>query len=369
MKFSFIYTMRWKFILIFFLSLASAALFVYICYEISQKLVYIAPYRSTIKWVVENIGSLPILVLMGSLLFLLCFFIYSRKVFRFLDEISRGLVEISKGNLHYEIKAKSSDEIGRLADQFNEMTKKLRTSIEEERHAEKTKNELITGVSHDLRTPLTSILGYLELIERDRYQDEVELRYYTKIAYDKSKNLKHLIDSLFEYTSLRGEALHPQFKKINMISFLKQLAEEFNPQLNKAGMTYRMFVEEDSMIVEGDGNQFMRAYENLISNAIRHGSSGRYLDIRIRRDRRDAVIEIVNYGDQIMERDLPYIFDRFYRADRARSSHNGGTGLGLAITKGIIELHHGLISARSTMQETVFETRLPLFQEPIKPSK
>ncbi|WP_442604450.1 HAMP domain-containing sensor histidine kinase [Paenibacillus sp. KN14-4R] len=365
MKLNFIYTIRWKFILVFLLSIASTVLSMYICYRLFLYLVYITPFRTPIRWVVNNMGSTPILIITGCLLFLVYFFVFSRKVFRYLEEITRGLQEISKGNLLYEITAKSSDELGTVAENFNQMTKKLRKSIEEERNAEKTKNELITGVSHDLRTPLTSILGYLELIETDRYKDEVELRYYTKIAYEKSKNLKNLIDHLFEYTSLRGEVLQLQMKKVNIIGFLKQLAEEFNPQLEKEGMSYRLMAKEESLFVQADGHQLMRAYENIISNAIRHGSGGVYLDIHISKDQDEVVVKVINYGETILERDLPYLFDRFYRADRSRSSQNGGTGLGLAITKSIIELHGGHITARSSGNETVFETRLPLYPDTV----
>ncbi|SCW51920.1 Signal transduction histidine kinase [Paenibacillus tianmuensis] len=362
MKFNFIYTMRWKFLSVFALSIASAFVTAFIGYRLGFKLENVEPFTIPINWVVKRIGSLPVLVAAGFLMFLIYFFLFSRKMFDYLEEITRGLQEISQGNLSYEITTQSSDELGVLADHFNRMTKKLRKSIEEERKAERTKNELITGVSHDLRTPLTSVLGYLELIETDRYKDEVELRYYTKIAYEKTKNLKKLIDHLFEYTSLSDEGIKLHMKKVNIIGFLKQLTEEFNPQLKKAGMSCRLAARDDSIYVEADGHQLMRAYENVISNAIRYGSSGKYIDIRIGSTGGEAVVEIINYGEAIPERDLPYVFERFYRADKSRSSQNGGTGLGLAITKSIIELHGGRISVRSDRRETAFETRLPLCQ-------
>ncbi|RKN84863.1 sensor histidine kinase [Paenibacillus ginsengarvi] len=360
MKTNFIYTMRWKFILAFVLSIASAAATVLIAYRVLLVLVYVKPFTVPISWVVNRIGSTPVMVVAGGILFLVYFFIFSSKILGYLGEITRGLQEIAKGNLNYTIVTKSADELGTVAEHFNQMTEKLRKSIEEERNAERTKNELITGVSHDLRTPLTSVLGYLELIETDRYHDEVELRYYTNIAYEKTKSLKKLIDRLFEYTSLSGEGTELQLKKVNIYGFLKQLAEEFIPQLSKAGMSCRMAAEDDGLFIQADGHQLMRAYENLFSNAIRYGGKGKYVDIRIGKDDNAVVVEIVNYGEPIAARDLPFIFERFYRADRSRSSQNGGTGLGLAIAKSIIELHGGQITARSNRKETVFETRLPL---------
>lgn len=362
MEIKFINTMRWKFILLFVLSIALTAITEFIGYRLFLKLVFVWPFSAPTRWVVNHIGSTPIMIISGCVLFLVYFFVLSSKVFSYLEEITRGLQEISQGNLSYEITTKSSDELGVLAEHFNHMTKQLRKSIEEERNAEKTKNELITGVSHDLRTPLTSILGYLELIETDRYKDEVELRYYINIAYEKTKTLKKLIDHLFEYTSLSGQGIQFQMKKVNILGFLKQLAEEFTPQLRKANMSCRLTAPDDSLYVLADGHQLMRAYENIISNAIRYGSTGKSIDIRISKVENEAVVEIVNYGEPIPERDIPYIFERFYRTDKSRSSQTGGTGLGLAITKSIIEIHGGLISVRSSRKETVFETRLPIYE-------
>jgi signal transduction histidine kinase len=360
MKTKFIYTVRWKFMFAFVLSAALAAATVLIAYRLLLILVYVKPFTAPIGWVVREIGSAPVMVVVGAILFLVFFFLFSRKSIGYLDEITRGLQEIAEGNLDYKIVTKSSDEMGAVAEHFNQMTEKLRKSIEEERYAERTKSELVTGVSHDLRTPLTSVLGYLETIENDRYKDEVELRYYTSIAYEKTKTLKRLIDHLFEYTSLSGGGMELELKRVNLIGFLKQLAEEFIPALTKAGMSSRLVTEEDHVYIQADGHQLMRAYENLISNAIRYGSKGKFVDIRIGKTDGEAVVEIVNYGEPIPERDLPYIFERFYRTDASRSSQTGGTGLGLAITKSIIELHGGRLSARSGWRETVFETGFPL---------
>jgi len=364
MKTNFIYTMRWKFVLAFVLSIASAAVTVLVVYRFMHLLVYVKPFTVPISWVVNRIGSMPVMVVIGCILFLFYFFVFSSRILGYLEEITRGLQEIAKGNLNYAIVAKSTDELGTVAEHFNQMTEKLRNSIEEERNAERSKNELITGVSHDLRTPLTSVLGYLELIETDRYKDEVELRYYTNIAYEKSKSLKKLIDRLFEYTSLSGAGIDLQLKKVNIYGFLKQLTEEFIPQLTKAGMSCRITAEDDGLFIQADGNQLMRAYENLISNAIRYGGKGKFIDIRIGKDDNAVVVEIVNYGEPIAAKDLPFIFERFYRADQSRTSQNGGTGPGLAIAKSIIELHGGQIAARSDRKETVFETRLPQLELP-----
>lgn len=362
MRNQFIRSIRWKFIFMFFLSVLLAGATVLIGYQLGFLLIQVWPFNSSIRWVVQNIGSLPVMVVTGCILVLVYFFVLSQRIIGYLGEITMGLREIAKGNLDYEIAAKSADELGTVAETINSMTKQLKKSIEEERLAEKTKNELITGVSHDLRTPLTSILGYLELIENDRYQDEVEFRYYTNVAYEKALRLKKLIDDLFEYTSIHDKGPQLETQKINLNGLLKQLAEEFNPMLTQEGMAYRLIENDAQLTIQADGNQLMRAYENLISNAIRYGKKGKFVDIRLSQEREEAVVEIMNFGEPIPERDLPHIFDRFYRTEKSRSSRSGGSGLGLAITKSIVEMNGGKITVQSSRDLTVFKTKFPLSQ-------
>lgn len=363
-----IHTIRWKFIYVIFISILLCIASVTLGYLVYSKLIYINLFRPAMSWVVDTIGSTPVMWVTGILLFLFYFFILSRRVIMPLDNITAGLQEIAKGNLDYKIAITSSDELGIMADRINKMVQQLKMRLEEEleklmeeeRKVEKTKNELITGVSHDLRTPLTSIIGYLELIEEDHYKDEVEFRYYSNIAYSKALRLKKLIDDLFEYTSIDDKGPLLKMERLNLNGLLNQLAEEFTPVLEKKGMSYRMLAIDKTLYIEADGNLLVRAYENLITNAIRYGSEGKNVDIRISSENDEAVVEVINYGTEIPERDLPYIFDRFYRTDKSRSLESGGSGLGLAITKSIVELNGGKISARSDRKQTVFETRFPI---------
>lgn len=357
---SFIQTIRWKFIFVIVISILLTIATLFLCYYFGFLLIKIPLFTAPLKWVVERIGSAPVMWVSGIILFLLYFFILSRRVIAYIEKITAGLQEISEGNLDYEIEVRSSDELGMMAGAINEMAKKLKKLMEDERKAEKSKNELITGVSHDLRTPLTSILGYLELIEDDRYKDEVEFRYYTNIAYTKSLRLKKLIDDLFEYTSLNDKGPLVKSEKINLSGFINQLAEEFVPVLESENMSYQTAVEDPTLHIQADGNLLVRAYENLFMNAVRYGKSGKHIDIRISRQGEEAVIDMINYGEPIPERDLPFIFERFYRAEKSRTSESGGTGLGLAITKSIVELNGGKISVSSDRQKTTFQTRFPL---------
>jgi len=169
-----------------------------------------------------SVGVTPVVILVGTILFVFFFFIYMQRMVKYIEEINREIKVISQGQLESHIPVKSDDELGELAKSINLMASQLKNSIEEERNAEKTKNELITSVSHDLRTPLTSILGYLGLISNDDYKDEITMRYYVDIAYNKGKDLKKMIDELFEFTKLSYGGLKVDLKKINLGELLEQ---------------------------------------------------------------------------------------------------------------------------------------------------
>jgi signal transduction histidine kinase len=240
------------------------------------------------------------------------------------------------------------------------MAVQLKKSMEEERLAVQAKNELITNVSHDLRTPLTSIIGYLRLIEDDRYKDEVELRYYTNIAYEKSRRLERMVNDLFEYTKISyGENVLKR-SDINLNELIGQLAADFSLLLAEADMEIRLSFQQEKVIIVADGDMLMRALENLLSNAIKYGKHGRHIDVDVQLASDSVHIRIINYGQSIPSSDLTQIFDRFYRVEKSRSEETGGSGIGLAIVKSIIELHQGSITVSSTERQTVFEVTLPL---------
>lgn len=373
MKRSAFRTIRWKFIYIFLGSIALSAAVVLMFYGLFYILIFLPlssggslgerPESKTLFWIVNNVGSTPIMVLIGCGLFLLFFFQLSSRPIRYLEEITEGIQQVAGGDFTHRIPKRTTDELGIVADTVNRMTERLRASIEEERAAEQAKNDLITGVSHDLRTPLTSILGFLEYIEEDRYKDETELKYFVSIAYDKSITLKKLIDDLFEYTRTSGRSVPMRFAPLNATDFMRQLAEEFEPLFRQRGMTCRLSTDDPRLMIDADGNELVRAFENLLSNAVRYGKPDSEVRVEIAVERQEVVIRIANAGEPIPARDLPFVFDRFYRADPSRSRVTGGTGLGLAIAKNIIELHDGRIGARSDPKETVFETRLPRWND------
>ncbi|WP_458125805.1 sensor histidine kinase [Paenibacillus sp. Z3-2] len=363
-------TVRWKFIYAFLLSGILTAVILYGGSQVGQTILEAQTYPNYsipaqgIRWLVNNIGSVPLMIVVGFFGFVLFFFLFSRKVMRVLDEITAGIQEVAKGELSHRIEVKTSDEFGVVAASINQMAEQLQLSLQEERSAVAAKNDLITGISHDLRTPLTSILGFLEYIEKDRYQDELEMRYYVSIAYEKSLTLRKLIDDLFEYTRVSGGSLPLSLQVLNLNSFLMQLAEEFAPMLEDAGMTYRIIGGQEPLWIQAAPGELVRAYENLFSNAIRYGSQGKLMEIGLALEGKEAVVRISNYGEPIPAQDLPHLFDRFYRVDKSRSRETGGTGLGLAIAKSMIELHRGSIVAYSENGRTDFVTRFPAIAAP-----
>ena len=203
-------------------------------------------------------------------------------------------------------------------------------------------------------------MGYLEIIDNDKYGDEVRLRYYANIAYEKSKSLNLLINDLFEFTKMQNNTINLEKNQINLVELLSQIVMYFEWQFKKSNMEARVDFSEDKLIVNADGGKLVRAFENLLSNAIKYGEDGHYVDIITKVEDEMAIVQIINYGQSIPEVDLPYIFDRFYRVEKSRNSNIGGSGLGLSITKSIIELHDGTISAYSDDYKTIFEVKLPI---------
>ncbi|WP_376700370.1 sensor histidine kinase [Listeria seeligeri] len=249
-------------------------------------------------------------------------------------------------------------EIQELERNIESMRERQNKLMKQEEQAQQARNDLITNVSHDLRTPLTSILGYLSYIHEDRYRDEIELRYYTELVYGKARHLHKLIDDLFSYTRL--DSVEYQLKKdeLDVIELLNQLVAEYDGQATERNMQIVEHFEAKKLIISGDGNQIMRLFENLFSNALRYGEGNKQIDVSAKQEENMAVVRVTNYGQEISEIDLPYLFERFYKADKNRTTT--GTGLGLAIAKSIVEKHGGIVTAESKNRKTSFIVKLPL---------
>jgi len=310
------------------------------------------------------IGVLPLGAVAGFAFFILFFFLLSRGSILYMEKISRTVQKISLGKLDAVLPPRSPDELGELAENINRMTARLKSSLEEERNAERTKNELIAGVSHDLRTPLTSILGYLELIGGSGEKEPAEIRRYADIALQKSRQLKTLIDDLFEYASVQQGTMKFQPSRIDLGDLLAQLAEEFVPTFQAEERTFRLKTGETRSPVLADGDLIVRVFENIFANAVRYGRRGGVVEVELARNGPWTVVRVANDGEPIPPEDLSRVFDRFFQGGRSQREKNEGSGLGLAIAKSIVELHGGTISAESDERRTVFEVRLKSAIEP-----
>ncbi|MFD0961002.1 sensor histidine kinase [Paenibacillus chungangensis] len=324
-------------------------------------------YRNMFSDIVStNLGMLLAFFLYLLIaLFIFCFLQWT--VFRYFGLINESVRGIADGQLglQYQIGVRKRSPFGLLAHNVNRLSQRLSLALEEERRSEQTKNELITNVSHDLRTPLTSVLGYLALIEQDRYRDEVELRHYTAIAYEKAQRLHVLINDLFDYTRMRHDSVAIKMEVMNLVEFLGQLLVHYHLPLQEVGLEARLDSRDTVVAIQADTSLLLRVFENLLTNAMVYGKDGKFIHLVIRREksRGMAVVEVINYGDPIPALDLPHIFDRFYRGDKSRTQWSGGSGLGLAISKNIVEKHGGTIEAFSNMVETKFVVALPLNRE------
>lgn len=309
-----------------------------------------------------GIAEVLIFVILGILLFAVVFFLLEKPSIDYIREISEGVEDIAAGDLARKIPVKGDDEFSQMAESVNRMAVDLEKLLIFEREAEQQKTDLITNIAHDLRTPLTSVIGYLELLSGKTYDSlsDSQRRKYLKIAFNKSKRLEQLISDLFDFTKLSYGKVTMKMEYIDVVKLLGQLLEEAYPLLNDNGMTYELRTNTDSQEITGDATLIARLFDNLIGNAIKYGKDGKKILVRVHTDEpSDTVtVKVTNYGFVIDEKDLPHIFEKFYRADRARSTETGGTGLGLAIVKNIAEMHNGSVSVESDLRGTTFTVRL-----------
>ena len=277
--------------------------------------------------------------------FIVSFIYLTQGKLKYIQDISKGLQAISKGDFEYRVPQKGDDEIGLLAKNINSMADELKKSIYEERRSEKLKNELITNVSHDLRTPLTSVMGYLRLYTEKKYDSAEQAQEYIDIAYKKSISLKELIDDLFEYTKLNNFDIKLDMEVFDINRLARQVIQEIMPVALEKNIKFETNLKDQKFFINADAGKMARVVENIISNAIKYSGSGSRIDVVSFKRDCEVILEISNPSDSINDEDLKNIFERFYRIDKSRSGSLGGSGLGLSIAKSIIHLHEGKIWA------------------------
>lgn len=297
-------------------------------------------------------------LILGILLFSVTFMILQEPYIRYISRISEAVQNISEGNLNTVIDVIGDDEFSSMAANLNHMAADIKKLMEKERKSERTKNELITNVAHDLRTPLTSIIGYLELLAGNQQVPADMQHKYIEIAYGKSRRLQKLIEDLFGFTKLNCGKIAMHVGQIDIVKLLGQLVEEAYPNFVEKGLSYDLQSNVPAKIINADGNLLARLFDNLIGNAIKYGADGKRVLVKIHAEGETVTVSVTNYGYVIPTDELPLIFNKFYRVEQSRSSSTGGTGLGLAIAKEIVDMHGGTISVASDLNGTVFTVKL-----------
>lgn len=256
---------------------------------------------------------------------------------------------IRDGNLDFFLDYEEKDELGQLAKSFEEMRQRLKENAEEKLNDERESRALISNIAHDLKTPITAVKGYAEGIMDGVANTPEKVDKYVRTIYNKANEMDTLINELTLYTKIDTNRIPYNFAKINVSEYFKDCIEEIGVDLEAKGigLSYSNFVDEEVSII-ADPEQLRRVVGNIISNSIKYmNKSNGFINIRIK-DVGDFIqVEMEDNGKGIAQRDLPYIFDRFYRTDSSRNSATGGSGIGLSIVKKIVEDHGGKIWASS----------------------
>ena len=268
-----------------------------------------------------------------------------------LVKLRKATQNIKEGNLDFVLEVEGKDEFSQLCQDFEEMRKRLKESTEEKILMDKENKELISNISHDLKTPITAVKGYVEGIMDGVADTPEKMNRYVRTIYNKTNEMDHLINELTFYSKIDTNRIPYTFSKLNVEDYFSDCAEELGLEMETKGieLVYANYVEKGVQVI-ADGEQIRRVIHNIVSNAIKYMEKPRgIIQLRVK-DVGDFIqVEIEDNGKGIAAKDLPYIFDRFYRTDVSRNSSKGGSGIGLSIVKKIMEDHGGKVWATSRL--------------------
>ena len=311
--------------------------------------------RTLYQWTFRNHIELVFVVGM-VLVFFITFRIYLNWFAKYFMEINNGIDDIGRESIG---EVSLPPELSATEKKINTIKHTLEKQKLDMKLAEQRKNDMVMYLAHDLKTPLASVIGYLNLL-RDEGQISEELRQkYLSVSLEKAERLEDLINEFFEIAKFNLSNITLQYSRISLVRLLEMLLYEFQPMLHEKNLEYNLMVPEDIMI-RCDADKIQRVFDNLLKNAVIYSFEGTDIDIAVVRQGEDVEITFTNHGDTIPEEKLERVFEQFYRLDASRSTSSGGAGLGLAIAKQIIELHHGAIMARSENEMIEFRVILPV---------
>lgn len=313
-------------------------------------------------WYWRVIGNNKEIVMIAGflLIFLVFFYIALNVLEKYLREIEAGINNITSDSKE---SIRMTAELEPIETRLTEIKGTLKKQELEVLLAEQKKNDLIVYLAHDLKTPLTSIVAYLSMLDSYKDMPEEERSKYIHIALEKSTRLGELIDEFFDITKFNLQEIELEKQELNLTMMLEQVADEFYGVFQKKGLNCELEVADD-LTVNGDADKLARVFDNILRNAVSYCYPDTPIQIQAKRIGEEIRICFTNKGDMIPKQKLQIIFEKFYRLDEARRSKTGGAGLGLAIAKKIVELHDGTIEARSDETETRFIVTLPSSQLP-----
>jgi len=299
---------------------------------------------------------LPILLAAAVPYFLSLWFFSS--INRRLSKLNNALNQVNFRSDAILLEDRSKDEIGKLTRHYNQMAERIRNQASQIEQFENRRKLLLSNLSHDLRTPLTMILGYAETIRTGSFNDESELQASAKIILQRSRYMDKLLDQLLNISRQDSESMEIRLVMNNLSELMRKIVADYLLLLDDQSYTVEVDIPEQDVIVRIDAALIERALRNLLDNAIRHGGVGRYLGIQLVEKEDDLIMIVEDHGKGIVPEDRERIFDRFYRSGGRRRGE--GLGIGLAIVKDIVDLHRGHIQVSSTPDAgTVFQLHLP----------
>lgn len=302
-----------------------------------------------------------IFIIFGTTLIIVLSLLYKllNKIFSYVFAVSESADKLFDKNVEYINLPPEMVEVEKKLNHFK--TEAIKNEILA-RENEQKKDELIVYLAHDIKTPLTSMIGYLSLLSEIKDMPQEQRNRYIDIALDKSYRLEYLINELFDVARFNSEKIVLEKEEINLNLMLEQIADDFYPTLKEMNKKIN-FTSDEKTILYADPDKLSRVFNNLIKNAVNYSKENTDIDISILNKENQATVKITNKGKQIPKEKLDKIFEKFYRLDSSRTSKTGGSGLGLAIAKEIVELHGGRIYAESDMKETTFSVILPIIEQ------
>lgn len=334
-------------------------------YTICFIIFYIAGYHvcSMVTWYAED----PLYIILTNIFYqefflLIIWFIgfiiiFTITLMKSLSYIDALVTESRKLITKTNEKIKLPEELKEAETTMNQIKKEALFNERLAKENDQKKNDLIVYLAHDLKTPLTSIIGYLSLLDEEKNLSNKQKNKFIKIALEKSNKLENLINELFEITKYNSETLTIKKEKLNLTLLINQVIDEFYPILKDQTKEIHFSTEKD-IFIEADSIKMARVFNNLIKNAISYSYENSPITINIK-ENKNLIITISNKSKTLTKEQLDKLFDKFYRVDYSRNTKLGGTGLGLAIAKEIIKLHNGTITVKSENEETTFTITLP----------